>query len=49
MLNVRRLARSETAERGGLPVADATARAVLGNIHALDEALASKPDQAGDR
>ena len=40
VLNVRRLARSEAAERGGLPVTDATARAVLGNIHALDEALA---------
>ena len=40
VLDVRRLARSEAAERGGLPVTDATARAVLGNIHALDEALA---------
>ncbi len=45
VLNVRRLARSEAAEREGLPVTDATARAVLGNIRALDEslALASNP------
>jgi Fic family protein len=45
VLNVRRLARSEAAEREGLPVTDATARAVLGNIRALDESLtlASNP------
>jgi Fic family protein len=48
VLNVRRLARSEAAERDGLPVTDATARAVLGNIRALDEslALASDPSSA---
>ena len=39
VLNVRRLARSEAAEREGLPVTDDTARSVLGNIRALDEAL----------
>ena len=44
VLNVRRLARSEAAQREGLPVNDETAKAVLGNIHALDEAL----DRAAD-
>lgn len=44
VLNVRRLARSEAAEREGLPVNDATARAVLGNIRALDESLALASD-----
>ena len=44
ILNVRRLARSEAAEREGIPVTDATARAVLGNIRALDEALAIASD-----
>jgi Fic family protein len=44
VLNVRRLARSEAAERDGLPVTDATARAVLGNIRALDESLALASD-----
>jgi Fic family protein len=39
VLNVRRLARSEAAEREGLPVDDAVAKAVLGNIRALDESL----------
>jgi Fic family protein len=43
-LNVRRLARSEAAQREGFEVNDATARAVLGNIRALDEAL----DRASD-
>ena len=43
-MNVRRLARSEAAQREGLEVNDATARAVLGNIHALDDAL----ELAGD-
>jgi Fic family protein len=48
VLNVRRLARSEAAERDGLPITDATARAVLGNIRALDEsiALASDPSSS---
>ncbi len=47
-MNVRRLARSEAAQRDGLEVSDATARAVLGNIRALDEALelASDPTRA---
>lgn len=44
VINVRRLARSEAAERDGLPVTDATARAVLGNIRALDESLALASD-----
>ncbi len=44
VLNVRRLARTEAAEREGLPITDATARAVLGNIRALDEALAVAAD-----
>lgn len=39
-INVRRLARSEAAARSGAEMTDETARAVLGNIHALDEALA---------
>lgn len=43
-MNVRRLARSEAAQREGLEVSDATARAVLGNIRALDEALALASD-----
>lgn len=38
-INVRRLARSEAAAQGGLALNDETARAVLGNIRALDEAL----------
>lgn len=38
-MNVRRLARSEAAQREGVEVSDAIARAVLGNIRALDEAL----------
>lgn len=46
VLNVRRLARSEAAEREGLPVTDDTARAVLGNIRALDEALTRASDPA---
>ncbi|NED94775.1 Fic family protein [Phytoactinopolyspora alkaliphila] len=47
VLNVRRLARSEATEREGLPVTDETARAVLGNVKALDEALtvASDPNR----
>jgi len=47
-MNVRRLARSEAAQRDGLEVSDATARAVLGNIRALDEALelATDPTRA---
>ncbi|WP_207782423.1 Fic family protein [Phytoactinopolyspora limicola] len=44
VLNVRRLARSEAAEREGLPVTDETARAVLGNVKALDEALTLASD-----
>ncbi len=44
VLNVRRLARSEAVERDGLPVTDETARAVLGNIRALEEALALASD-----
>jgi Fic family protein len=39
VLNVRRLARSEAAEREGVRVDDAVAKSVLGNIRALDEAL----------
>lgn len=39
-INIRRLARSEAAARSGVEMTDETARAVLGNIHALDEALA---------
>ena len=39
-INVRRLARSEAAARSGVEMTDETAWAVLGNIHALDEALA---------
>lgn len=39
-INVRRLARSEVAARSGVEINDETARAVMGNIHALDEALA---------
>ena len=48
LMNVRRLARSEAAQRDGLEVSDATARAVLGNIRALDETLelASDPTRA---
>lgn len=46
-INVRRLARSEAAARSGVEITDETARAVLGNIHALDEALeiASSKDE----
>jgi Fic family protein len=44
VINVRRLARSEATEREGLPVADETARAILGNIRALDEAVALASD-----
>lgn len=44
VLNVRRLARSEAAEREGLPVTDETARAVLGNIRALDRTLTLASD-----
>ena len=43
-INVRRLARSEAEQREGLEVTDATARAVLGNIRALDEALGLAAD-----
>ena len=43
-INVRRLARSEAAEREGLPVTDETARAVLGNVRALDEAISLATD-----
>jgi Fic family protein len=39
VVNVRRLARDEAAAREGLASTDATARAVLGNLRALDEAL----------
>lgn len=39
-INVRRLTRSEAAARSGVEMTDETAWAVLGNIHALDEALA---------
>ena len=47
VLNARRLARTEAAEREGIAVTDETARAVLGNIRALDAALttASNPTQ----
>ena len=45
-LNVRRLARSEAAQREGFDVTDATARAVLGNIRALEEALDLATDPA---
>ena len=38
-INVRRLARSEAAAQTGAEISDETARAVMGNIHALDEAL----------
>jgi len=44
VLNVRRLARSEAAEREGVPLHDAVATSVLGNIRALDEALAVAAD-----
>jgi Fic family protein len=47
VLNVRRLARTEETEREGLPVTDQTARAVLGNIRALDDALAMSSDPTG--
>ena len=43
-INVRRLARSEAVEREGLPVTDETARAVLGNVRALDEAISLAAD-----
>ena len=43
-LGVRRLARSEAAEREGITVTDDVTRAVLGNIRALDAAL----DEASD-
>ena len=43
-INVRRLARSEAVEREGLPVTDETARAVLGNVRALDEAISLATD-----
>ncbi|WP_216853219.1 Fic family protein [Phytoactinopolyspora halotolerans] len=46
VVNVRRLARSEETEREGLPVTDTTARAVLGNVRALDEALTLAADPA---
>lgn len=46
VLNVRRLARSEETEREGLLVTDETARAVLGNIRALDEALTLASDSS---
>lgn len=39
-INVRRLARSEAAAASGFEVNDETARAVMGNIQALDNALA---------
>lgn len=39
-INVRQLARSEAAAASGLEVNDETARAVIGNINALDDALA---------
>lgn len=38
-INVRRLARSEAAQAQGLPVTDATARAVLGNMRAVELAV----------
>ena len=38
-VNARRLAKEEFAERAGLPTNDDTARAVLGNIRAMDGAL----------
>ncbi len=46
VLNVRRLARSEAEERDGVAVTDAVARAVLGNIRALDAALDLAADPA---
>lgn len=46
-MNVRRLARSEASQREGVEVTDATARAVLGNIRALDEALGLAADSGG--
>lgn len=39
VINVRRLARSEAAEREGVPVDDEVAKSVLRNIRALDEAV----------
>lgn len=44
VINVRRLVHSEASEREGLPVTDEIARAVLGNIRALDEALTIASD-----
>jgi Fic family protein len=44
VVNVRRLARTEAAEREGVAVTDEVARTVLGNIEALDAAL----EVAGD-
>lgn len=44
VINVRRLARTEAAQREGVAVTDEVARTVLGNIAALDAAL----DAAGD-
>jgi Fic family protein len=44
VINVRRLARGEAAEREGLPATDHTAQAVLGNMRALDEALSVEAD-----
>ena len=38
-INVRRLARSEAAAQTGAENSDETTRAVIGNIHSLDEAL----------
>ena len=38
-VSARRLAKEEFAERAGLPTSDDTARAVLGNIHAMGGAL----------
>ncbi len=44
VIDVRRLARSEAQDREGLEVTDETARAVLGNIKALEAALTQVAD-----
>ncbi|HEX6468445.1 MAG TPA: Fic family protein [Streptosporangiaceae bacterium] len=38
-INVRRLAKADIAERAGIAAHDDTARAVLGNVHAMETAL----------
>lgn len=45
-INARRLAKEQYAEQAGLPTSDDTARAVLGNIRAMGDALAlADPDR----